>query len=106
MDETAPVASSTLERKESLFLSTFGFGFFHFSSTGLRGDDLALYEGGFQTVIGITANGCSTAAPKRLFASTSGLEGGGELKTRGASATGDGARSGSRAEEDGDAPNF
>ena len=77
MDETAPAASSALESKESLFSSTFGFGFFLFNSAALRGGDLAFPEGGFQMVIGIIANGCSTAAPKRLLASTSGLEGGG-----------------------------
>ena len=104
MDETAPAASSALERKESLFSSTFGFGFFLFSYAALRGGDLAFSEGGFQTVIGIITNGYSTAAPKRLLASASGLEGGGGLKTMGASARGDDARSGSLAIVD--APNF
>ena len=101
-----PAASSALEIKESLFSLTFGFDFFLFSSAALRGGDLAFSEGGFHTVIGITVNGCSTATPKRLFASASGLEGGGELKTRGASARGDDARSGSRAGEVGDPPIF
>ena len=101
-----PAASSALESKESLFSLTLGFDFFLFSSAALRGGDLAFSAGGFYTVIGIIVNGSSTAAPKRLFASASGLEGGGELKTRGASARGDDDRSGSRAGEVEDAPNF
>ena len=103
---TAPAASSALESKESLFSLIFGFDFFFFSSVALRGGDLAFSEGGFHTVIGITVNGYSMAAPKGLFAYTSGLEGGGELRTRGASARGDDAHSDSRAGEVGDPPNF
>ena len=105
-DEIAPVASSVLKSKESPSSPIFYFGFFLFNSSTLRGDGLALSEGGFQTVIGITANGSSTAPPKRFFAFAIGLEDGDELMTTGASATGDGARSGSRAEEGGDAPSF
>ena len=86
----APAASSGLESKESLTAPAFGFDFFLFGSTIPRGGDLALSEGRFHTVIGITVNGCSTIAPERPFAFTSGLEGGSEVKTRG-----DDARSGS-----------
>ena len=86
----APAASSALESKESLIASAFGFNFFLFGSAIPRGGDLALSKGGFHTVIGITVNGCSTAALERPFAFTSGLEGGSEVKTRG-----DDARSGS-----------
>ena len=83
-----PAASSALESKESLMASAFGFDFFPFGSATPRGGDLTLSEGGFHTVIGITVNDCSTAASERLFASTSGLEGGSEAKTRGTSARG------------------
>ena len=79
----ALAASSGLESKESLIAPAFGFNFFLFGSTIPRGGDLALSEGGFHTVIGITVNGCSTAAPERPFAFTSGLEGGSEVKARG-----------------------
>ena len=97
----APVASSALESKESLIASAFGFGFFLFGSAIPRGGDLAFSEGGFHTVIGIIVNGCSTAAPERPFAFTSGLGGGSEVKTRG-----DDALSSSWAGEGGDAPEF
>ena len=86
----APAASSGLESKESLTAPDFGFDFFLFGFAIHRGGDLALSEDGFHTVIGITVNGCSTAAPERPFAFTSGLEGGSEVKTKG-----DDARSGS-----------
>ena len=97
----APAASSRLESKESLTASAFGFDFFLFGAAIPRGGDLALLEGGFHTVIGITVNGCSTAAPERPFAFTSSLEGGSEVKTRG-----NDARSGSWTGEGGDAPKF
>ena len=97
----APAASSALESKEFLIALAFGFDFFLFCSAIPRGGDLALSEGGFHTVIGITVNTCSTAALERPFAFTSGLEGGSEVKTRG-----DDARSGSWAGDGGDAPNF
>ena len=82
MDETAPAASSALESKESLIASAFGFNFFLFNSVVLRGDDLALSKGGFHTIIGRTVNGCATAAPKRPFASMSGLGGDSKVKSR------------------------
>ena len=69
----APAVSSALESKESLIASAFGFNFFLFNSVVPRGDDLALSEGGFHTVIGITVNGCATSTPERPFAFTSGL---------------------------------
>ena len=94
MDETAPAASSALESKESLMAPAFGLDFFPFGSATPRGGDLMPSGGGFHTVIGITVNGCSTAAPERPFAFTSGLEGGSKVKTRG-----DDASSGSRAGE-------
>ena len=97
----APAASSELGSKESLIASAFGFDFFLFNSAIPRGGDLALSEGRFHTVIGITVNGCSTAALERPFAFMSGFEGGSEVKTRG-----DDARSGSWAGEGGDAPEF
>ena len=89
MDETAPAASSALRSKESPSLPIFYSGAFLFNSSTLRGGDLTLSIGGFQTVMGITSNGCSEAPPKRLFAFTTDLEGGCELKTIGASAVGD-----------------
>ena len=97
----APVASSGLESKESLTVSAFGFGFFLFGAAIPQGGDLALSEGGFHTVIGITVYGYLTVAPERPFAFASGSEEGSEVKTRG-----DDARSGSGAGEGGDAPNF
>ena len=91
MEEIAPAASSALKSKESSSSPILDFGFFLFNSSTLRGGGLALSEGGFQTVIDITSNGCSMAPPKRFFAFTVGLEKGNKLMTTGASATGDGA---------------
>ena len=93
MDETAPAASSALRSKESPSSSIFDSGAFLFNSSARRGGDLILSVGGFQTVMGITANGCSANPPKRFFAFEADLEGGCELKTIGASAAGDCARS-------------
>ena len=90
-----PTASSVLESNESLIASTFGFGFFLFVSDIPRGGDLAFSEGGFHTVIGITVNGYSTAAPERPFAFTSCLERGSDVKTKD-----DDARSGSWVEKE------
>ena len=89
MDETAPAASSALKSKESPSPLIFYSGSFPFNSSALREDDLTLFVGGFQTVRGMTANGCSTAPPKRLFAFAADLEWGCELETVGASAGGD-----------------
>ena len=80
----APAASSALESKESLIASAFGFNFFLFNSVVPRGDDLALSEGGFHTVIGRTVNGCTTSAPERPFAFTLGLGGDNKVRPRGA----------------------
>ena len=109
MDETALPASSALRSKESPSSQIFDSGAFLFNSSALRGGDLTLSVGGFQTVMGITANDCSTAPSKRLFAFVADLEGGCELKTIGASAAGDCAYSSFLAGVDGedeDAPNF
>ena len=97
----APAVSSGLESKESLTVSAFGFGFFPFGAAIPRGGNLALSEGGVHMVIGITVNGCLTAAPERPFAFASGSEEGSEVKIRG-----DDARSSSGAGEGGDVPNF
>ena len=78
----APTASSTLESKEFLLASAFGFNFFLFNSVVLRGGDLALLEGGFHTVIGRTVNGYATSAPERPFAFESGLGGDNKVKSR------------------------
>ena len=79
----ASAASSVSESKESLTASAFGYDLSLFGSAIPRGGDLALSEGRFHTVIGITVNGCSTAALERPFTFTSGLEGRSEVKTRG-----------------------
>ena len=83
MDETAPAASSALRSKESPSPPILDFGSFIFNSSALREGDLTLFVSGFQTVMGMTANGCSTAPPKRLFAFAADLERGYELKTIG-----------------------
>ena len=97
MDETALAVSSALRSKEFPSSPIFDSGSFLLNSYALRGGDLALFVGGFQTVMGITTNGCSTAPPKRLFAFVVDLEWGYELKTMGASTAGDYARFGLRA---------
>ena len=104
-----PATSSALRSKESPSSPIFYSGAFLFNSSALRGGDLTLSVGEFQTVMGITANGCSAAPPKRLFAFATNLEGGYELKTIGALAAGNCTRSEFRAGVDGedeDAPNF
>ena len=94
MDETAPATRSALKSKESPSSLIFYSGAFFFNFSARRGGDLTLSVGGFQTVMGTTANGCSADPPKRFFAFAADLKGGYELKTIGASAVGDGARSG------------
>ena len=109
MDETAPVVSSALRSKESPSPPIFDSGSFLFNSSALREGDPTLFVGGFQTVRGLTANGYSTAPPKRLYAFATDLEWGYELETVGASAGGDCTRFGFRTRadrEDEDAPNF
>ena len=106
MDEIAPAARSALKSKESPSSLIFYSEAFFFNFSARRGGDLTLSVGGFQTVMGITANGCSADPSKRFFAFAKDLEGGCELKTIGASAADDYASSGLRTEEVGDAPNF
>ena len=109
MDETAPATSSALRSKESPFPPIFDSGSFLFNSSAIREGDLTLFVSRFYTVRGMTANGCSTAPPKRLFAFAADLEWGCELETVGASAGGDYAHSGFRIGADGedeDATNF
>ena len=87
MDETAPAVSSELRSKESPSPSvseSFPFNFFALGEGGLT-----LFAGGFQTVMGMTANGCSTALPEGPFAFAADPEWGYELKTLGASAGSD-----------------
>ena len=107
MDETTPTASSTLGRKESPSPPVSESVIFNPSALGEGGP--TLFAGGFQTVRGMTANGCSTAQPEGPFAFAENPERGYELKTLGASAEGDSACSGFRTWVDGeeeDAPNF
>ena len=66
MDETALAASSALRSKESP--SSPVSKPFLFNSSDLEEDGLTLYAGGFQTVMGMTASGCSTALPEEPFA--------------------------------------
>ena len=109
MDETAHAASLALRSKESPSSPIFYSRAFLFNPSAFQGGDLPLSVGRFQTIMGITANSCSAAPPKRLFAFATDLEEGCELKTIGASAAGDCARSGFQAGVDGedeDAPNF
>ena len=109
MDKTAPAASSVLRSKESPSPPIFDFGSFPFNSSALREGDLTLFVGGFQTVRGMTSNGCPMAPPKGLFTFAADLEWGCELETIGASAGGYRTHSGFRIGADGedeDAPNF
>ena len=66
MDETAPVASSALKRKESPSPSTSGR--FPLSSSALDEGGSALYARGLQTVIGMTSNRGLTALPEESLA--------------------------------------
>ena len=107
MDETAPATSSTSRSKESP--SPPVSESFLFNSSAFEESGLTLFAGGFQTVMGMIANGCSTALPEGLFAFVANPERGCELKTLGTSARGDSACSGFQTgvdEEEDDAPNF
>ena len=66
MDEIAPAASSALRSKESP--SPPVSEPFLFNSSDLEEGGLTLYAGGFQTVMGMTASGCSIALPEEPFA--------------------------------------
>ena len=66
MDETTSAASSVLRSKESPSPSVSKP--FLFNSSALEEGGLTLYAGGFQTVMGITSNGCSTVLPEEPFA--------------------------------------
>ena len=68
MDKTSPSASSASKSRESPSPPLFDSDYFFFNSSALRGGDLTPFAGGFHTVMGMTASGCSTAPPKRLFA--------------------------------------
>ena len=89
MDETAPAVSSALRSKESPYPLISDFGSFLLNSSALQDGDLTLFVGGFQTVMGMTASGCSTAPPKGPFTFAADPERGCELKTVGASTGGD-----------------
>ena len=66
IDETVPAASSALRSKESP--SPPVWEPFLFNSSTREEGGLILCAGGFQTVMGMTASGCSTALPKEPFA--------------------------------------
>ena len=66
MDETAPAASSALRSKELPSLPVLES--FLFNSSALGEGGLTLFASGFQTVMGMTANGCSTVLPEGPFA--------------------------------------
>ena len=107
MDETAPAASSALRSKESPSPSVSEP--FFFNSSALKEDGLTLCAGGFQTVIGMTSNGCSAALPEESFAFTIEPEWGYELRALRTSAGGDNTRPGTRTwleREEEDAPSF
>ena len=71
-DEIAPAASSALKSKESP--SPSASGRFLLNSSALDGGGSALYTGGLQTVIGITANGGLAALPEESLAFVAELE--------------------------------
>ena len=107
MDETAPATSSALRSKESP--SPPVSESFLFNSSALGEGGLTLFAGGFQTVMGMTANGCSTALSEGPFAFAADQERGRELKTLGTSTGGNNACSGFRTwvdREEEDALNF
>ena len=87
MDETAPVASSVLRSKESP--SSPVSEPFLFNSSDLEEGGLTIYAGGFQTVMGMSVSGCSTALPEEPFAFAADLERDCELKALRTSAGGD-----------------
>ena len=107
MDETAPAVNSTSRRKESPS-PPLSESFF-FNSSAFEEGDLTLFVGGFQTVMGMIANGCSTALPEGPLAFAADPERGCKLKTMGTSAAGDSACFGFQTgieEEEEDASNF
>ena len=81
MDDTAPTTSSALRIKESP--SPPVSESFPFNSSTLVEGGLTLCAGGFQKVMGMAANNCSTALPEEPFAFAVDLERGCELKTLG-----------------------
>ena len=81
MDETAPAASLALRSKE--LLSQPVSESFLFNSSALREGGLTPFTGGFQTVMGMTANDCLTAPPEGPFTFVADLERDCELKTLG-----------------------
>ena len=81
MDETAPAASSALESKESP--SPLVLGLFPLNSSALDEGGAALYTEGFQTVMGMTSNGGSTALPEESLAFEAEPERGCELEALG-----------------------
>ena len=89
MDETTPVVNSTSRSKESTS-PPLSKSFF-FNSYAFEEGDLTLFIGGFQTVMGMIVNGCSTALPEGPLAFAADPERGCELKTMGTSAAGDSA---------------
>ena len=82
-----PAASSKLRSKESPSPSVSEP--FLFYSSDLEEGSLTLYAGGFQIVMGITSNGCSTVLPKESFAFAAEPERDCKLKVLGISAGGD-----------------
>ena len=107
MDETVPAASSASRSKESPSLPVSKS--FLFNSSAFEEGDRTLFVGGFQTVMGMIANGYSTALSEGPFSFTADPGRGCELKTLRTSAKGDSACSGFRTWVDGeeeDAPNF
>ena len=107
MEETAPAASSTLRSKDSPSRPVSEP--FLFNSSNVKEGGLTLYVGGFQTVMGMTVNGCSTALTEELFAFASDLEWDYELEALGTSTEGGhifpSIRTRVEGEEE-DAPNF
>ena len=107
MDEIAPTASSALRSKELPSPSVSDPFLFNYSA--LEEGGLTLCAGGFQTMIGMTSNGCSTALPEESFAFAAELERGCKLKALGTSAGGDNTYPDTRTWVEGeeeDAPSF
>ena len=86
MDQTAPAASSALKSKESSSPSVSEP--FLFNSSALEEGGLTLCAGGFQTVIGMTSNGCLATLPEESFAFAAEPEWGCKLRALGTSAGG------------------
>ena len=107
MDKTAPATSSALRSKELLSPSVSEP--FLFNSSALEEGGLTPCVWGFQTVIGMTSNGCSAALPEESFAFATEPERGYKLKALGTSARGDNTCPGTRTWVEGeeeDAPSF